>query len=138
MRRMQRTNTSCCSRTWSSIPPDPYFKARRRIALFSFVDENGERFDLDYDGDIYAISSDGIKVARFTGQHPLIEAMERLEFDECPELEKSLDAMPDSWDSWRILVPCDDASCSYLQRAVAMAYSACANAEYIFQTSEKR
>ncbi len=97
--------------------------------MFKFVNEVGESFDLDYDGDIYAIDSSGIKIAKFTGNHPLTEFLDKLDED-----IEQIECLPSEWDAWTILINSSENQATILQRAIASAWNCISMCEYIVRT----
>jgi hypothetical protein len=97
-----------------------------------FVTPENEPVPLGYDGHIYAIDNSGIKIARFTGVHPLNEAIDQIsrsldEFDETDRdtsnHEHTCQEFPTTSDAWTIIIPCPENMQGILQSAIANAFS---------------
>lgn len=89
-----------------------------------FVTPSNEEVTLDYVGHIYALSHDGVKIAVFTGEHPLTEAVRQIADDEeiIFKTYETTNELPSSWDAWHILIPTNNEA--VLQRAIAAAFCA--------------
>ena len=80
--------------------------------MLRFAKEDGTPFNLDWDGDIYVFSSDGVAIAKCEQSkdhnHPLHAGY----------------ADPYDWDCWEILYNNNSLTNIFLQRAIASAYNA--------------
>lgn len=86
-----------------------------------FVTEDNEPVSLDYDRDIYCIDINGQKIARFTGSHPIMDAIDNLSEDDPVDIE--IICTPEQWDGWTVLPNVAEKMIPILQRFIASCFT---------------